>query len=151
MHTRLIVKVDPATGEVLASRRSPKRGAWHDAFTEATSIARLLPTAGFAYEVVLTDERETRCATGRGSWRRKGVETVERQLLGVHARHRVAAPADLWALLPGELPTRFTVQDLADLLKTTPHRARAVAYSLRHAGAARYVGRRARHHLYERV
>lgn len=151
MRTRQIVRVDFATGEILGERRSPKRGAWHEAFAELTAVASLVGCGGFRLELLLTDERETRVDNGRGSWRRRGVQRVERELVAVADRRCVTQPADLWQLLEAELPDPFTTADLAGALKIGPVRARQVAYTLRRGGAAQLVGRRARHSLYARV
>ena len=62
---KIIVRVDPKSGEELSARRSPKRGAVTDVFHELVYIAELLRHKNASLEVVMTVERELRRTTGR--------------------------------------------------------------------------------------
>lgn len=148
---RFIVKLDPETGEETSVRRSPKRGTPADVFDELLYIRNALRSKNLSLEVLMTVERELRCADGLGSWRRSGVSIVGRELLAIVGRHRFHEPADLLRLLPEELPERFTTADLRAVLGLTPRVAGKTAWGLRKLGVIRKVGKQGNAFVYRRA
>lgn len=148
---KFIVRLDPDTGEEVSCRRSPKRGKLIEVFYELPSVARLLKAENLGVEVVMTIERHLRRDDGQGSWRRRGVSLVGRELVEVVETHRFDRPRDLLGLLPEGLPERFTVPELAEGLGVGRALAGKVAYTLRYSGAVRYVGKRGRAFVYRRA
>ena len=147
---KLIVKLDPETGEELSVRRSPKRGKPADVFDELLYIRNAMRKEKLALEVLMTVERELRCADGQGSWRRGGVSIVGHELLAIVERHRFDEPADLLGLLPEDLPERFTTADLSAVLGLTKRVAGKTAWGLRKLGVIRKVGKRGNAFVYRR-
>ena len=145
---RWIVKLDPVTGQRVSRRKSPKRGKLTDLFGELVRIPHLMTEANFQLEVLLVQEEQIRCADGRGSWRRKGVSIVDRELIGVLEQATYSSKEDLLRLLPEDLAERFTNRDLAAGKKMRIAQARRMTYSLRKMGALRHVGRRGREMLF---
>ena len=139
--TKYLVKIDPDTHEPISRRRSPKRGAARDVFFELIRCPSLVAHPNFSLEVVLTEEEEVRCPDGRGSWRRKGVTTVDRLLVSIEDAVRVAKPGDLLKLLPPGLPRQFTTADLRRHCDVRRPLATRIAYCLRHADAAEVIGK----------
>lgn len=78
-----IVYIDPATSEEIRKRKSPKKGKAMNIFGELVRIPGLIKRRGFQIEILYTREKEMRCNDGKGSWRRRGVSIIERQLLKV--------------------------------------------------------------------
>ncbi len=148
---KLIVRLAPDSGEELSARHSPKRGALADAFDELVHVAHVLACDNVSLQIVMTRERELRCDDGRGSWRRKGVSVLGRELLEVVETHHFDQPDDFLRLLPSKLPCRFTVADLAHRARTRQWLAGKIAYVLRHVGALRQVGKQGNAFVYERV
>jgi hypothetical protein len=72
----------------------------------------------------------------------------DRVLLDVVETRRFTTPADLAALLPTELPARFTTADLAKALGKPCRLAQRMAYCLRETGVIEPVGHRRRSVLY---
>jgi hypothetical protein len=140
---KTLVKIEPASGEVLSERLSPKRGRLLDAFLELPSLTDLLGQPNLALEVVLTVERELR-GPGPGSRRRRGVEVLDRRLTAIEQRLRIDGPADLPRLLPVELPAEFTAPQLMGLLSVNLFLARKITYTLARTGVVRALGRRGR-------
>lgn len=145
-----VVRVDPETGAELSSRRSPKRRDMTEVFDNLLHLRGLLRRKNLALEIALTVERELRCHDGRGSWRRKGVSLVGRELVEVASTHRFNEPRDLLALLPDDLPAEFTVADLHRATGCRKPVAGRMAYALRQLGVIEVVGKRVNAYVYRR-
>ncbi|MFP4377981.1 MAG: hypothetical protein ACLFP4_13140 [Spirochaetales bacterium] len=139
------------TGELISSRKSPKRGRLESAFREVASIADLLPRLNLTIEVVLVTAVETRVDDGKGSWRRHGVSIEARALGQILERHEFRTCADYISLLPSALPSPFTNRDLCDTAGLRYAEAQPVTSTLRKMGALRLSGKRGRELLYEVV
>lgn len=128
-------------------RRSPKRAGLLDALAELTGIATLLDHPNLEVEAALVHDEEVREHRPGSAWRRRGWVTVERRLLRLASRHRLAgARAWLDALPPG-LPEPFTTLDVAGHAARRPIAQRAV-YVLREAGVVVPCGRDGRAPIY---
>ncbi len=137
------------TGELLSSRRSPKRGSIESAFRELASIADLLPRKNLTIEVLLVTAVETRVDDGKGSWRRHGVSIEARALTEIVERHEFRKRTDYLALLPEALPSTFTNADLCETAGLRYAVAQPITSSLRKMGAITLAGKRGRELLYE--
>ncbi|HBG01598.1 MAG TPA: hypothetical protein DDW87_08510 [Firmicutes bacterium] len=141
MH-RDIVKIAPETGELLSTRKSPKKGHVYDLFSELIRIPDLILHPHLTVEVVFIKEREIRCDDGRGSWRRRGVSIVDRTLVEVVERRSFADPSDYLGLLPEELPCPFSNKDLVRLARVSRPQAQKATYTLKKAGLLDEVGKK---------
>jgi hypothetical protein len=138
-----IVRVDPVDGKPVSSRLSPRRGSVWDLFGELIRFPHLASRPGFAIEAVLVSMTEFRVDDGKGSWRRKGVSIVDRELTEILQTYRFAQPADYLGLLP-DLVRPFTVADLADTASIRIALARKAVYCLKRMGAIAEDGKRGR-------
>jgi hypothetical protein len=145
-----IVKTSPG-GELVSSRRSPKRGRLEEAFREITSIADLLPHRNIVVDLVMVSVVEIRCDDGRGSWRRKGVSVVERKLDNIEATITLASPDDYVAMLPDCAGDQFTNRDLCTCSGLPYRIVQPMTSSLKKMGLLAVCGRRAREQLFARV
>jgi hypothetical protein len=136
-------------GELLSSRKSPKRGRVESAFREITSIADVLPRENLTIEVLLVTAVETRVDDGKGSWRRHGVSVEARALDQIVERHEFRTRKDYIALLPPDLPSPFTNSDLREATGLRYTEAQPITSALRKMGAITLTGKRARELLYE--
>jgi hypothetical protein len=148
--SRRIVRVSD-DGEVLSSRRSPKRGRVEDVFERLVSIPALLAHDRFELEVVLTRQDEIRRFEEGRAWRRHGWVVQGRSLTEVVGSTTLTCPADLLALLPVALPERFDTAELAEAAGVDRRLAQQIAYCLRHCGAVEAVGKRGAGALYCRA
>jgi hypothetical protein len=146
-----LVKRRAAGRRVIDRRLSPKRGSIYDLFHDMVYFCRVFPHQNLVLEVPLVEIEEWRYpGHGRRRWRRASDHQVEDQkLLGVQQVHQFRTPSDLLALLPTELPSRFSTEQLAEVLDVHRSFARAVAYSLRETGAIRRVAKQGNAWLYE--
>ncbi|MCH8142268.1 MAG: hypothetical protein IH908_11800 [Proteobacteria bacterium] len=138
---RYIVKLPVREDEEATRRRSPKRGSIADIVTELVSIPLLLNHPNFELEVVLIEEDEVRVFAPEKVRGRKGWRVVQRRLVEVLERHRFCSAADLFYLVPGELPETFTTKDLAEAMQQPRWIAQKLAYCLREAGEITLCGK----------
>jgi hypothetical protein len=131
-HERWIVRED-AGGRPISRRKSPKRAAVHDIFTELVRVPDLAAHPNLTLEVLLIREEQVWRDDGRGSWRRGRWSLVDRRLLGVIDSRVFAWPADYLALLPA-LPEPFSNADLARAKGWNGHLAGKATYALRAMG-----------------
>lgn len=139
---RQILRVAPETGELLSSRKSPKKGDVYDLFSELIRIPHLILHPNLTIEAFLIIDQETRCDDGLGSWRRRGVSIVDRSLVKVVETHEFYSEQDYLAVLPEGLSEPFSNKELAQLAKIPVTKARKVTYTLKHAGILEEVGKR---------
>ncbi|MEZ5118959.1 MAG: hypothetical protein R2686_03515 [Candidatus Nanopelagicales bacterium] len=144
-----IVKVDDA-GEILSRRKSPKRGAAHDLFSELVSFPEMLSDAHLSLEILFVRTQQVRRFDPTRAWRRKGWVVEENQLLEVTGSLEVESGEDLAELLPEALPDEFTTADLAGALRCSRRLAQQMAYCLRRTGGIEAVGKDGRAVLYRR-
>ncbi|HBN97258.1 MAG TPA: hypothetical protein DDZ66_13245 [Firmicutes bacterium] len=145
---RDIVKIAPETGELLSTRKSPKKEDIYDLFSELIRIPQLILHPRLTVEVVFIREREIRCDDGRGSWRRRGVSIVDRGLTEVYEQRSFATSWDYLSLLPSDLSCPFTNKDLARLARVSRAKAQKATYTLKKAGLLEEVGKKGNEILY---
>jgi hypothetical protein len=149
---RWLLRVD-ADGAVVARRRSPKRGMPLDVFEELVAFPELVAHPNFRLELLMIREEELRGPIPAGARYRYPREwwRLDRRLLEVIETIRVDTPADLLALLPEGLPSRFTTADIAAASRRSKRLSMRAAYCLSKAGATRSIGRAGRLIAYEAV
>ena len=140
---------ETAVGEPISRRKSPKKGQPLDLFSELMRIPHLLPHPNLVVGAVLTRQEEVWRDDGQGSWRRKGWSLHDHHLLEVVGLHTFAAPNDLLALLPPDLPPQFTNNQLAKLAKIQPNLAQRITYTLSRCQVIELVGKQGRSNLYQ--
>jgi hypothetical protein len=136
-------------GTPISRRKSPKRGRTLDLFSELVYLPHLIPHQGFSLEVLLTHEEVVLRDDGKGSWRRKFWSVHDRRLLDVVAQHRFQNSEDYLAILPTDLPSPFTNQELAAALGCRPNLAQKITYTFRRAGLLTVTGKRGNANLHE--
>jgi len=140
-------------GAVISRRTSPKRASLLSLFDELIYFTRVFPHPRLALHVVLVDVEEWRYpGHGRRRWRRQGDFIVEDQkLVAIGESMRLATTADLWRMMPANLPQPFHTGHLAEGLAVERWIAQRIAYCLRHTGTVREVGKERNARLYQRV
>lgn len=146
---KLIVHIDPQTGEELRARKSPKHGRPVDIFAHLVNMPTAIRAKNVAIEIVITIQREIRQDDGRGSWRRNGISLVGHELVELLETHRFDSPRDFLSLLPEGLPSPFTVGELAEVGQMRQYLAGKMAYTLCRMGATKKVGKRGNWILYQ--
>lgn len=144
-----IVRLPDQPGDPPQRRKSPRRGRAEDIFQELVGLPDLLAHPNFSLEIALVRQEEIRRADGRGSWRRGGVSIIDRRLIELVERRLYAAPGDLRAFLPLDLPQPFTQPELAARLGLRPRLAGKMCYCLRRLGVIAQTGKRGRAYVYQ--
>lgn len=131
-------------GRIVRHRLSPKKGQIEDLFNELVYIARWIKHENFSLEVLMTTEDELRVQDGKGSWRRKGVSILDRELIRIHERHLLCKPSDYLQLLPIPLTGQFTNRQLAESKLIPTRLATKMTYTLVHMQILEIVGKKDR-------
>jgi hypothetical protein len=137
-------------GEVIRRRKSTKKGNITDVFNELVSIPDLINNDNFSLEIVFTHEEELRCDNGKGSWRRKGISIINRNLICVEGKKSFRTKHDFLEFIPNELNEEFTNKELAKALKITPGVSRKITYCLKKMELIKECGKRSRELLFKK-
>ena len=123
-----IRRLDPATGELVSTRRSPKRGDLYELFDELVRAAGLIAAPRVTVEVLFVRDLVTRTRDGSGSWRRRGDRTLDRELVEVLSSQAFRTSTQWLALIPKTLPEPWTSASLGESLGIESWRARKILY-----------------------
>lgn len=137
------------TGVIIRRRKSPKKGILVDLFKELISIPDLINWDNFSLEVLITTEEELRRDDGLGSWRRKGVSIINRNLVSVIDKITFTHKKDFLRFLPEELPLEFTNKQLGKTLGVQTEKAGRATYCLKKMGLIKECGKKGRELLFE--
>ncbi len=145
---RHIRRLDPATNELVSTRKSPKRGDIYSIFDELVHATELIAAPNVIIELLFVKSLDIKVRDGSGSWWRKGDRTVDRELVGVVFSRQFAAQADWLALIPADLALPWSATALGELLDIGPERARRILYCLCRAGLLVESGKEGRRKMY---
>ncbi len=136
---RRVVRRARTDGPNLSARRSPKRGAVVDLFTDLVGLARLLPDPNLEIEVLAVSIDEIRVSRRR--W--PGYRVADRCLVEILSKLSIECPTDLWKLLPpsDDWKEPFTTTDIARRIDRPLWLAQRVAYCLRLSEAVQVIGK----------
>jgi hypothetical protein len=135
-------------GEVIGQRKSPKKMGFLNIFEELVSIPTFIMHSNFEIEILLIKEEEIRVNDGKGSWRRKGWSSVDRDLIDILDRKLFTTPSDFLGLIPDTIEEPFTTKTLSETLKIPRHLVQKMTYCMRKMGALKVVGKEGNAHLY---
>jgi len=135
-------------GEVIGQRKSPKKMGFLNIFEELVSIPTFIMHSNFEIEILLIKEEEIRVNDGKGSWRRKGWSSVDRDLVDILDRKIFTTPSDFLGLIPDTIEEPFTTKTLSETLKIPRHLIQKMTYCMRKMGALKVVGKEGNAHLY---
>jgi hypothetical protein len=138
---RRIVRVDEH-GQVLSTRRSPKRATAVAVFDKLVAFPALLTHPNLTIEALLLREdhiRRPQPTTTRGRTRDPG----ERRLVEVLDRIVLRTPNDIRALLPALPSEPFSTREFASCLGCSAMLAQRTLYCLRSIGIVEPAGKRA--------
>ncbi|MBN1352853.1 hypothetical protein JXJ21_25920 [candidate division KSB1 bacterium] len=146
-----IIRIDPSNHEIISSRKSPRSRGLIDIFDELVRIPHLICHDNFSLEVLLIEEEEIRCNDGEGSWRRKGVSIIDRQLISVLGQVEFRTRRDFLRFVPDRLNQPFTNREIAEETGISIHQSRRVSYTLKKMGVLTEVGRKGNELLFEKA
>ena len=100
--------IDPDTGETSPARKSPRVGSFTDGGKQLIYLLPLLSHPHLTLRLVLIDAEEQRLADGWGNGGKRGSHRAVLLPLSVEDVLDLKVPADYAALIPPDLPHRFT-------------------------------------------
>ncbi|MEI8094953.1 MAG: hypothetical protein WCG80_12140 [Spirochaetales bacterium] len=133
--------------QVLRERPSPKKERIEALFREIGSLWEFLLHPGFTLVFCLIEEREHRADDGQGSWRRKGVSKVDRELATIFGLREFHGARDWSALLPPAWSGPSTNSELAIMLKLRPAEVQSLTSCYKKLGLLVDVGAKGRSRL----
>jgi len=148
-----IVRLSKRGGRELSRRLSPKQATVLDLFHELVYFTRVFPHPRLTLQTPLVEIEERRYP-GHGRrrrWRRDDHVMEDQRLLAVVGNHQFQSAADLFSLLPADLPRPFHSGHLADALGIRRWVAQRITYCLRKTGAAETCGKAGNTLLYQRA
>ncbi|MGI6270527.1 MAG: hypothetical protein ACOYKJ_08365 [Candidatus Howiella sp.] len=142
--------IDPATGEEVSRRRSPKAGRVLDVLPELYRIEPFLTHPNFHLCVLLMDWIEIRLPVPKSRRNRRGYARQDRIPLSLEGEAWFRRPEDYLQLLPDPegLPDPFTSRDAAEAAGLRPGDASGLMGLLYRLGLARRVGKSGNAYLY---
>jgi hypothetical protein len=147
---RKSIETRDASGVLLRSRKSPRKGTPWDLF-KALIYAPELPLAqGLCLELALVDVLEKRVLDGKGSWRRKGASIADKSITEYHETLVFTAPRDYRYFLPFKARESFTVRGLAEKAGIAAPVAGKALYVLTRIGLAKRVGKEGKAWVYRK-
>jgi hypothetical protein len=143
---RRIVRVDQQ-GEVVSTRRSPRRATVVAVFDKLVSFPPLLTHPNLTVEVLLL--REDHIRGPRPVARARARDPGERRLVQVLERIELCGAADIMNVLPAFPDGPFSTRELAVRLGCGVSLAQRTAYCLRAIGVIEMAGKRGRTPLHQ--
>jgi len=107
------IEVFDNKGKKLYCRKSPRKGSEWDLFKNLVYAPELALVPGLGIELALVDVKEKRIQDGKGSWRRKGVSIVDRELAAWHSKICLDKPAHFRRFIPFTEKEEFSAAQLA--------------------------------------
>lgn len=147
-HTRQLITLDSATGEIVSSRKSPKTGGFFHAFTELYKIKSLLTHPSLSIRLMLVDVDEYREIIPKSRRNRRGVARLERVPVALFGEMIVGGEAGYVALVPDSLPDAFSSRDFAAATGLRLYEAQRALNVLAFTGAVQEAGKSGRMKLY---
>lgn len=146
---KYLVKRARKNGKVQSARYSPTKKTFHHVFEDLVHFVDVFPHPRLTLEVLLTEQEEHRLPARRRTWRNSGCRVTDRFLRSVDDSMLLRTSDDLLAMLPTDLPSAFTTEELAKAASIPRWLAQKMAYCLRKTGAATTVGKCGNAWLYE--
>jgi hypothetical protein len=129
-------------GVLLSRRRSPRKGTIWDLFKALLYAPELPLNPNIRIELVLVETRERRIQDGRGSWRRRGISIIDRELTACHGTLSLRGPGDYDCFIPFSEDEEFTVKLLGEKARISPVIARKALYVLTKMGVTERTGKK---------
>jgi len=148
-----IVRLSKRGGRELSRRLSPKQATLLDLFHELVYFTRVYPHPRLTLQTPLVEIEERRYP-GHGRrrrWRRDDHVVEDQRLMALVGVHQFQTAADLFSLLPPNLPLQFHSGHVADALGIHRWIAQRITYCLRQTGAAETCGKAGNTLLYQRA
>lgn len=147
-HTKWVLWMDEATGELSERHKSPVKGSIYQAFPELYRIKAFLKDPNLTLIFPLLDMDEYRLLNGWSKNRKRGSSRYDRMPLAFVEETVIERAEDFMQIIPCELCDAFTVKEFAAAAKIHRDLAGTVVSLLRDLGLLARTGKRGREYLY---
>ncbi len=156
---KYLVWIDPATAEMSAKRKSPKKGNIYECFDELYKIKMFLHDKNLKFRIILTDileykyrgdSADTRDAVKTGyinRYKNRGTR-YDRVPLDIIDDVYIGSNAEFRKLIPPGLPEQFGVKEFAEAAHIRLRNAQIGLNVLMHVGVVERAGKQGRRFMY---
>jgi hypothetical protein len=131
-----------------SERKSPRNGTPYDLFKALVYAPHIVLLPNVSIELALLDVNETRKDDGRGSWRRKGVSIIDKELRSFNRAIKLNGAGDYLKFVPFRVDETFTVKQFAKKNKLRYPIASKCIYVLRKIGVLADAGKKGREKIW---
>lgn len=143
--------MDPLSGEILSSHKSPKKGSFFDAGREIWALSSYLHHPHLKIRLLLIDMEEYRLKNGWSRDGKRGSERYDRIPTALRGELSLDDKASFLALFPDSLTGDFTAKEFRKATKTGERTAPALLSVLVRMGIVEKSGEKGRAFLYHRA
>lgn len=149
-YTKWIRWVDPETGEISASRKSPKTGTPYSIFPELYKIKEYLILPNLSLNIIMINLEEYRYLDGWSKDKKKGSSRSDRIPTGLIREVHISCKSDYQLLIPDILGDSFTSKDFRKASGLSLSGAQTALNVLHYIGAVERVGKAGNSYVYTR-
>lgn len=147
-HIKYLRWIHPATGEISAPRKSPKRGKPHTIFPELYKIRPFLSHPNLKLRIILMNMEEYRYLDGWSKDKKKGSTRCDRIPSALEEDIYIDSPAGYQYFLPNSLPDKFTSKDYKKATGIPLAHAQTALLLLHELGQIKRIGKLGNSFLY---
>ena len=144
-----ILKIDLNSKKIIKKSLSPKHCNYFNIFEELIRIPCLISNPNLMIEALIIQADEIWVNDNKGSWRRKGWSIKDRTLVNVLEQKIFSNPNHFLSLIPNNIETPFTNNDLSLSLNISLKLARMMTYCLRKMNLITIAKKRNRSYLFD--
>lgn len=146
---KILVWIDPDTGEEVERRKSPMKASIYEIFEELYKIKQFLPDANLRIKMVFLELEELKLLDGYGKDKKKRASKHDRVPLQLVSEMGMECKEDYLQFVPFELlESEFTSKEFAKEAKIHPRMAGIVLHVLHHLGIVERVGKQGNAFVY---
>ena len=147
-HLKYLRWVNPQTGEISASRKSPKTGSPYSIFPELYKIKNFLTLPNLSLHIVLINVEEYRFLDGWSQDKKKGSTRCDRIPTELVDEIHIGSLKDYRLLIPDTLTDPFTSKDFKKTTGLTMGDAQTALNILHYLGLVERIGKKGNSYLY---
>ena len=147
---KLLSWINPETGDVSKTRKSPKRMSIHDAFYELYKIKSFLKNENLHFRFLQLELTEYRNLDGWSDDGKKGSTRFDRIPTGILGEIYIENFSDYKKYLPDGLQPEFTSKDYAKYAKVNLKRAQTALNVLKYVGAVEQIDKKGNTIIYRK-
>lgn len=147
---KILVWIDPETGEEVERRRSPMKSSIYDIFDELYKIKQFLTDPNLRIKMIFLEVEELKLLDGYGKDKKKRASKHDRVPLKLVSEMGIECKEDYMQFVPFELlEETFTAKDFAKEAKIHPKYASVVVHVLHYMGILERVGKQGNAFIYK--